>query len=582
MSLVYWLRSAFAPRHTTRRKATCRLALEPLEDRITPSTGGLLDPTFGSGGIVTSSFSTGMNIAYDVLVQPDGKVVAGGWANMGRTLQDFLVVRYNANGTLDTSFGSGGRATTDFGQGNTDEAYAIALQPGTNGKIVAGGFTDITSKTHGITSTSSHFALARYNPNGSLDTSFGSNGTVITDKGAAVYDSAYGMAVQPDGRIILAGLDQTSGSKQLALFRYTANGALDPTFGSGGKLFTGIAIGGIGSNGHPLAVSLQSDGRIVVAGTTPTSDFLLARFNANGTTDTSFGGGTGKVTTDFGGRVDGASGLAIQTDGRIVVAGASWVPGSGNESVALARYNPDGSLDASFGTGGTVIAPFPQPSDQNEQNVGEAIGVAVQTDGRIVVGGRESTETLDGTVLSGTARAIAERFNSDGTVDTGYGPSGTGITEVPLGDVGMVRAVAIQPDGKAVFAGQAQFGTGTGTDVALFRLLASAPQIGSFTANPNPVTAGSSVTLTASNISDGNPGATVTQVAIYLDSNNDGTLEPGTDTLLGYATQTSPGVWTLTSTSAFGLTAGTYKLFAQAEDSDGVFGDPDAFTLSVQ
>jgi hypothetical protein len=118
--------------------------------------------------------------------------------------------------------------------------------------------------------------------------------------------------------------------------------------------------------------------------------------------------------------------------------------------------------------------------------------------------------------------------------------------------------------------------------VALVRFLGSAPQVGAFTANPNPASAGSSVTLSVSNISDGNPNVTITQVAIYLDSNNDGTLEPGTDTLLGDATQTSPGVWTLTNSSAFGLTAGTYKLFAQAEDSDGVFGDPIALTLTVQ
>jgi uncharacterized delta-60 repeat protein len=369
----------------------------------------------------------------------------------------------------------------------------------------------------------------------------------------------------------------------LVLVRYTANGALDPTFGSGGELFTGISIGSPGGQGHPLAVSLQADGRIVVAGGTPTSsgnDFLLARFNANGTIDTSFGGGTGKVSTDFGGRLAAASGLAIQTDGRIVLAGVAQVPGSGNESVALARYNTDGSLDTSFGAGGTLIAPFPQPSDPNQQNEGEATAVAVQTDGRIVVGGREFTDTLNGTYVSGTSRAFAERFNPDGTVDTGYGSAGTGISEVPIGDHPVARAVAIQPDGEAVFAGQAQIGTLT--EVALFRLLASAPQIGSFMANPNPVTAGSSVTLTASGITDGNPGVRITQVAFYLDSNNDGTLEPGSDTLLGYATQTSPGVWTLTNSSAFGLTAGTYKLFAQAKDSDGVFGDPVSLTLTVQ
>jgi hypothetical protein len=113
------------------------------------------------------------------------------------------------------------------------------------------------------------------------------------------------------------------------------------------------------------------------------------------------------------------------------------------------------------------------------------------------------------------------------------------------------------------------------------RYLASEPQVGSFTASPNPVTASSSVTLTASNITDGNPSSSITQVAIYLDSNNDGKLDSG-DALLGYATQTSPGVWTLTNSSAFGLTAGTYMLFVQAEDNYGVLGDPTNLALTVQ
>ena len=138
-------------------------------------------------------------------------------------------------------------------------------------------------------------------------------------------------------------------------------------------------------------------------------------------------------------------------------------------------------------------------------------------------------------------------------------------------------SVAIQANGDIIAAGA----TNNYTDFITARYLVG-PQIGSFTANPSPVTAGSSVTLTASSIADGVPSSTITQVALYLDSNNDGTLEPGNDTLLGYATQTSPGVWTLTNSSAFGLTKGTYTLFGQAQDSDGIFGDPIALTLTVQ
>src|SRR5205823_12716964 len=110
------------------------------------------------------------------------------------------------------------------------------------------------------------------------------------------------------------------------------------------------------------------------------------------------------------------------------------------------------------------------------------------------------------------------------------------------------------------------------SEIALAAFAASNPQIGSFTANPNPVTSGNSTTLTVSNITDGNLSSTITQVAIYVDSNADGKLEPGTDMLIGYATQTSPGVWTFTFTVSLAL--GTYTLFAQAEDNYGLFSDP--------
>jgi hypothetical protein len=142
-------------------------------------------------------------------------------------------------------------------------------------------------------------------------------------------------------------------------------------------------------------------------------------------------------------------------------------------------------------------------------------------------------------------------------------------------------SMTLQPDGKAVLVGSSLNPAG-GVGFAAARFDGDSLTIGSFTANPNPVTAGKSVTLTAGNIIDANPGATVTQVAFYLDSNHDDKLD-GADTLLGQATQTSPGGWTLSfSPSTSGLTFGTYTLFAQAEDSYGVFGDPFALTLTVQ
>jgi uncharacterized delta-60 repeat protein len=561
MPFIPWLSDLLSPRGAARprrNRAGFRPRVEVLEARDNPSTGGLLDPTFGSGGLVTTSFPSSPALQ-SVLVQPDGKVVAAGWAYTARTSDDFVVVRYNADGSLDTGFGSGGIVTTDINKGSDDVAEAMVLQPGTNGKILVAGST--SNPVKGRYFDDYNFALVRYNANGTLDTTFGTNGKVTTDLGSAG-DVAYAMAVQPDGKIILAG---RNGANELALVRYTANGALDPTFGTGGKLVTGISItGGPGGSRNQVSISLEPDGRIVVAGTSIPSatvwDFLVARFNSNGTPDTSFGGGAGLVTTDFG-REAGPTGLAIQPDGRIVVCGISQIASVGNQDIALARYNTDGSLDASFGAGGTLIAPLPQPAGSTQYRVGEAFAVALQADGRIVVGGYESGTT-----------AIAERFNADGSVDTGYGTAGTGVSEVPFSGGDPVFAMAIQPDGKMVFAGQSN------ASFVLFRLLGSAPQVSPLTATPNPASAGAAVSLAVA-ASGGNPGAlgAVTQVALYADSNADGQLETGSDLFRGYASyDAASGQWKLTI-STTGWAPGSYTLFAQAKDGYGAFSD--AFAL---
>src|SRR5262249_15510204 len=182
------------------------------------------------------------------------------------------------------------------------------------------------------------------------------------------------------------------------------------------------------------------------------------------------------------------------------------------------------------------------------------LSIAVQVHGKIL--------------LAGVGTNALARLTTDGYLDKTFGNGGV---ESVSGGSGYL---AIAPDGRFVVAG-----TLSGAFSAA-RFLASAPQIGSFTASPNPVTAGGNVTLTASSITDTNPNSTITQVALYVDSNNDGILEPGTDTLLGYAAQTSPGVWTFTFT--VNLAPGTYTLFTQAEDTYGAFGDPVLLALTVQ
>ena len=368
------------------------------------------------------------------------------------------------------------------------------------------------------------FALARYNANGTLDTTFGTKGKVVTNLGGS-NEWVETMAVQADGKILVGGYTNASGSQVAALVRYNANGTLDTTFGNGGKLVTNIRV----ANGRSDSLLIQPDGKIVLAGTTLDAsgqeEFVVARFNANGTADTSFGSG-GKMITLAGDGQNNFGGVALQSDGKIVVSGNAFT--GSTTALCLVRYNADGTLDTTFGPSGNGIVTVPPPAGFASVNT-RGSGVEIQSDGKIVAGASVYNPS------GGSAQQWsfgAARVNADGTVDTSYGNGGWATVEIGYGDG--LNASALQPDGRLLLAGYARPTLNSHpTDVALIRFLASAPQIGSFTANPNPVTTGSSVTLTASSITDGNPGVTITQVAFYLDSNNDGTLEPGTDTLLG-------------------------------------------------
>jgi len=325
---------------------------------------GSLDSTFGSGGVVVTDFGGGHDGAVAVVLQPDGKIVAAGVSDPCCAGFDFALARYNRDGSLDSGFGSGGKVLTDFGTPG-DEAFAVALQ--SDGKIVAGG-----------TSWSSAFALARYNTDGSLDASFGSGGKVKTVLSTAW---AFGLAVQPNGKIVAAG----GSNNDFAVARYTPRGRLDPAFGSGGIVSTDF--GGFDERAH--AVLLQRDGRIVAVGSTDLYprggiDFALARYNRDGSLDSGFGSG-GKVLTNFGGHsADVAYAAALQTDNMIVAAGASNHSSRRQPKFALVRYRTDGSLDAGFGSEGKVLTDFP-----SKQDTGHA--VLLQPDGKIVAAGATGT-----------------------------------------------------------------------------------------------------------------------------------------------------------------------------------------------
>src|SRR5215471_13159233 len=359
----------------TRALLALMIVLSPAMLRAQSSV--TLDPTFGTGGKVTT------DMAGAVAVQADGKLVmAGGSYISSNGNSAFALERFNSNGALDASFGTGGKVTTDFG-GRFGGARSVALQP--DGKIVAAGGL--------VIGLFNDFVLARYNSNGTLDTNFGTGGKVITDFGVSA--DAMSVAVQPDGKIVVGGSANLDGGYNFELVRYNNNGTLDATFGTDGKVTTTFGVPQQGfSFALAYSLALQQDGKIVLAGESTINgdrDFALARYNSNGTLDPSFGTG-GRVTTTFG-QNDVAFSVAVQPDGKIVTAGFALF------KFALARYNSNGTLDAGFGT---VTAIFGGDSDD--------VSIAVQPDGKIVVSGSSFTDFNESFGLA--------RFNSGSDSNT--------------------------------------------------------------------------------------------------------------------------------------------------------------------
>jgi uncharacterized delta-60 repeat protein len=424
-----------------------------------PSAPGSLDTTFGSGGIVTTEFG-GYDSAEAVAVQPDGKIVAAGHggSGLGGGTGDFALARYNSDGSLDTSFGSGGKVTTSFPLGGiyapSASVAGIAIQ--SNGKIVVAGRAQVKHGNGKNAAIDYDFALARYNSNGSLDTSFGSGGKVTTNFAGDDYGNA--LAIQADGRLVVAGYATPSG-RRFALARYNTNGSLDTTFDGDGKLTTNMGSTGIG---YANAVVIQPDGRIIAGGgVSGEEEFGLARYMPNGSLDASFGVG-GKVVTLFPVTVgeqghDGqVNSLALAPNGQIVAAG--WV----NRDLY-----PDGSAEHGFAVArynidGSLDNAFGNAGTvtTDVDNYGTGNSVAIQMDGKIVVAGGANHNNGDGTF---TGEAALTRYNSDGSLDVSFGVDGIVVTSALSG----ARAVVLQPsDGSIVIAG------GIGDDLGVARFYA--------------------------------------------------------------------------------------------------------------
>jgi uncharacterized delta-60 repeat protein len=382
---------------------------------------GSLDASFGSGGKATTKPAGASFIsAYAVAIGVDGKIIVAGDV-FSTSTSDFMVIRYDTNGSLDGTFGAGGIVTTGFTSGGFESAFAVTVQP--DGKIIAAG------------TGQSGFNLARYNVNGSLDTTFDFDGSAsFSFSSFPTYAPAYAVTLQPDGKILVAG----RALNNFAVARLKPNGALDPSFSYDGKTMTNFVAG----SDTARAIALQPDGKIVVAGSsavdeTSPSAFALTRYNPDGSLDTTLDG-DGKLTTLFARSADTLSGAALQPDGKLVAVGTT---SNGNsDKFALARYNPDGSLDTSFGIEGKVATRV-----RGYDSFGYA--VAVQSDGKIVVVGAARTP-------SNFIIALA-RYHSDGKLDTDFGDDGVQTSFIG-NSVAIAYAMVIQPDAKIIIAGRAQ------------------------------------------------------------------------------------------------------------------------------
>jgi uncharacterized delta-60 repeat protein len=331
---------------------------------------GKLDLFFSSDGMFTLALGVGDSYAADVAIQADGRIVLAGAADAGgHARQDFAVVRLDSVGTLDSTFGGGtGYVLTNFG--GDDAASSVVIQA--DGKILVGGRTSLHSDD---------FALARYNVDGTLDTTFGGTGRVITQFLFGFTDYINDITLQADGKIVAVGEVRTPYGPDFAIARYKPNGKLDKTFNGTGK----VQVDFDDPAEEALSVAVQpADGDIAVGGPVVNDqygdlDFGLTRLTATGAIDETFGY-QGKVVTDFFNHSDDHFGaLTLQTDGKIVAGGGTGVTRETPLNFGLARYLPNGALDPMFGYEGVVATDF-GGSDM-------ALDLVLQADGKIVTAG---------------------------------------------------------------------------------------------------------------------------------------------------------------------------------------------------
>lgn len=401
---------------------------------------GDLDNSFNGSGKVYSDLGTDDNRARAIAIQPDGKILIGGYTDDVGITSDMVLVRYNANGDIDNTFGNNGKMVLDI-NGQSDRVDVIKVL--SNGKILVGG------KNSGV---APQYTLVQFNANGTLDNSFGTGGIAEYSSGAV-----YGMVIQNDGKIVATGYNSLI-SSHFSLFRCDANGNLDSSFGTSGVVVTDPDS----SEALAYSIAMQSDGKVLIGGIkfgVSYNQFALNRYNTNGNLDNTFGG-DGKTEVLIGEPYQAVTfgqayeptifSLLVQDDGKIVAVGQTDVDSI--EVFALCRFNADGSLDNSFGTGGMVTTDIGNGSDI-------AYEAFLQPDGKILVAGVSTDNSLEAFALA--------RYNSDGSLDNSFGVNGiTTIIFTGFGNTGGgAYAVTMQADNKIVAAGYT--GLPTGNELAI-------------------------------------------------------------------------------------------------------------------
>ncbi|MBK9105841.1 MAG: T9SS type A sorting domain-containing protein [Saprospiraceae bacterium] len=477
---------------------------------------GTLDTTFDGDGIVTRDIAS-FDYGVGAVLQPDGKILTAVNTN-GGTNGDFSVVRCLQYGTLDESFGIGGVVLADRDI-SAERAHALVLQP--DGRIVVAGEAQANGQYD--------FAVLRLLPDGTPDSTFGTNGWTVTDLGST-FEFPNCVALQSDGKIVMAGRVADGFNSNFAMVRYTPDGVLDTFFGVDGIVNTNIR-----DEDEATSIIIEPDDQIILGGyssVAASGDFTLARYNTDGTLDKFFGNG-GKVLTDLE-NVNGSDfikAMVLQPDGKIIAAGnANNVNIELTSDAGMVRYEEDGDLDMTFGIGGIYIVSLGSKTD--------IYGIALQPNGKILLTGNSD-------VMGFEKRILLARFRPEGGLDTTFGNQGIITTGFP-GDRESASSVLVQPDSKIVIAGTQ--GTQNNYDLTLLRYIADFV----LTANITP--------LNCYGIAD---------AAITIDAS--GGVAPYTYSLNGVDFQAS---------NVFSdLGPGTYSITIKDSNGDGVTGTYGPITI---